>query len=76
MVFQGISNLPCDTQEDYLKFLLKFYLFKHLHAKWTKNRDDGVLVYKIQGAETSCVFVCTKSVRVKFTEPKACIVGI
>ena len=30
----------------------------------------------VQGAETSCVCVCTKRVCVKFTEPKVCTVGI
>ena len=29
-----------------------------------------------QGAETSCMFVCTKRVCVSDTEPKACTVGI
>ena len=34
------------------------------------------LAHKVQGAETSCVCVCTKRVCVKFTEPKVCTVGI
>ena len=39
------------------------------------NFDFGVLVMG-QGAETSCMCVCTKRVCVSNNEPKACTVGI
>ena len=36
----------------------------------------GYLTDHNQGPETSCVYVCTKRVWVKFTEPKVCTVVI
>ena len=50
---------------------------------WVIKRSLIGLIFKIksdvgkhQGADTSCMCVCTKRVCVKFTEPKACTVGI
>jgi len=37
---------------------------------------DSIVNIPLQGAETSCMRVCTKRVCLKFTEPKVCTVGL
>ena len=46
------------------------------HYDFTLDENARKEIRPTQGAETSCVCVCTKRVCVSNTKPKACTVGI
>ena len=85
MINKQIVNIADVNLTDY-SFLSRYHYTKltgfHLHvyklyfSTYVKLQNTNQIIPYGQGAETSCVCVCTKRVCVSNTKPKACTVGI